>query len=196
MNKAKYAKKQTRKSSRKSRWWIWLIVIILIGGAAGGAYAYKKSAATNNTTTKSVTGSQPAPVKKELPKEGEVSDIKFQVKGVSVAKTYGEKELTKAKASGTFKIIKIAITNNQKSPIDIDSSLFKLKDSQGREFAGSNEAQTASIGDGKESLLLKKINPGVTVEGDLVFDVPADAKELKLIARGGMGGKDIELKVD
>lgn len=105
MNKPRYAKK----SVLKSRWWIWLIVVILAGGAAGfGIYAYNKSATTTPTPTpaKTIQNNQPDANKKELPKEGVVSDVKFQVKGVSASKTYGQNDLTKATASGTFKIIK------------------------------------------------------------------------------------------
>jgi hypothetical protein len=49
---------------------------------------------------------------------------------------------------------------------------------------------------GNMDFFLKQLNPGLTQEGTIVFDVPADAKGLKLKARRGFTGEEITLKVE
>ena len=43
---------------------------------------------------------------------------------------------------------------------------------------------------------LKQLNPGLTQNGKIVFDIPADANGLVLKAHGGMTGDEIKLKVE
>jgi len=172
-----------------------VIAVIAVAANSSGGSKSTTSESTAPSTTKSEPAKQPE-AKKELSNQGEVSSVKFQVTGSSTAPTYGKNQFMTAKASGIFKIVKLTVTNNQKDAITMDGSLFKLIDDKGREFTASTEAQSAAMADNKEGLFLKQINPGLSVSGEVVFDVPPDAKGFKLKARGGMTGKDIELKVD
>ena len=106
----------------------------------------------------------------------------------------GDNEYLRKKASGTFKIVKISLNNNQKDAITVSSGDFKLIDSKSREFSTSTEGETA-VGYDK-TFFLKKVNPGITEEGYIVFDIPKDATGLKLKAKGGMTGDAILLKIE
>jgi hypothetical protein len=53
-----------------------------------------------------------------------------------------------------------------------------------------------SVKDKKESFMFKPLNPGLSLSGYVVFDVPKDAKGFVLQAQGGMMGKKIKLKVE
>lgn len=134
---------------------------------------------------------------KELSKEGVSSDVTIKIGAVETKDTVGN-DYVNEKAQGIFKVVEIALTNNQKDAITIDANSFKLVDDKGREFTYSTEAQTALAMEngGNMDFFLKKLNPGLTQTGKIVFDVPQDATGLTMKARGGMLGKEITLKVE
>lgn len=167
--------------------WVVIAIVALVVIAA------ISSGGDKNSTTSSSSTEQDKPA--VLSNIGVASDVKFAVSGMKSAKSVGSNPYAKAKASGIFKVVTISVTNNQKDAITMDGSLFKLIDDKEREFNVSNEAITALMTDDKDPLFLKEINPGITVKGTVVFDVPKDAKGFKLVAQGGMTGDDVELKV-
>ncbi|WHY95010.1 DUF4352 domain-containing protein [Neobacillus cucumis] len=171
-----------------------LIVISIIASTGGGDDSAKPA---STTTTKSSA----SPAKKEAPKplskEGVSSDVKIKVTGLETKQQVGN-EFSNTKAQGIFKIVSVEITNNQKDAITVDANSFKLEDSKGREFTYSTDGQT-DLGIADDSIadfFLKQLNPGLTQKGKIVFDVPSDAKGLKLKATGGMTGEEITLKAE
>lgn len=181
-----------------------LIIIGGIGSAMGGGG--NKNTATSapvpaQKTASSTSQSKPTDQAKpaELSNEGVSSNVKIVVTSFQSADSVGDNQYDIAKAQGVFKIVKIALTNNQKDAITVDSNSFKLIDDQGREFSDSSEAQTAlmsSSNSDQQNFFLKQINPGITISGEVIFDVPKDAKGFKLKASGGMTGSPIMLKVE
>ncbi|WP_235749538.1 DUF4352 domain-containing protein [Neobacillus bataviensis] len=171
-----------------------LIVISIIASQGGG-----DDSTPANTTAK--TGDNKQEAKKEdkpLSNEGVSSDVTIKVGAVENKQEVGN-EYTKKQAQGVFKVLEVSITNNQKDAITVDANSFKLVDDHGREFTYSSDAQIAyDIGEneGNTDFFLKSLNPGLTLTGKVVFDVPADAKGFLLKARGGMTGKEINLKVE
>ncbi|MFC9777659.1 DUF4352 domain-containing protein [Paenibacillus chitinolyticus] len=171
-----------------------IIVIAIIANMGKDKPATEASTKAGTETKKDA-----APVQQELSKEGVSSDVKIVVDGFESKAEVGDNQFSKAKAQGAFKIVKVTLTNNQKDAITIDGNSFKLIDDQKREFSYSTEAQIAlesSIKDKKDSFFLKKLNPGLSATGYVVFDVPADAKGFVLEASGGFTGKKIKLKVE
>jgi hypothetical protein len=174
-----------------------LIVIIAIASNMGGkdkpAASTTEAASAKTGTASTAPGAAPA----ALQKEGVSSDVKIAVEGFESKDQLGTNQFAIAKAQGVFKVVTVTMTNNQKDAITVDSNSFKLVDDQGREYSASSDAQMAlATSDEKNDLLLKQVNPGLTVKGQVAFDVPADAKGFKLDARGGMLGKKISLKVE
>ncbi|MDR4949653.1 DUF4352 domain-containing protein [Neobacillus cucumis] len=174
-----------------------LIVIGVIANLGGGDDSAKPASTTvksSNTTQKTQTAKK---ADQPLSNEGVSSDVTIKVTGVEAKPEVGN-EFSKEKAQGVFKIVSVAITNNQKDAITLDANSFKLEDAQGREFTYSTNGQTAlSVADDTlADFFLKQLNPGLTQNGKIVFDIPADAKGLVLKARGGMMGDEIKLKVD
>lgn len=87
-----------------------------------------------------------------------------------------EKETT-----GKFIKVYLDITNEDKETKDIFSPRFKIEDSQGRRFDRLSDDMlyiSDYIGFGEQ------LQPGLTVSGAVVFELPKDAKELKLIIAG------------
>lgn len=101
-------------------------------------------------------------------------------------------QYSSSKASGVYEVCYLSIINGDKEPRYADSAMFKIIDDQNRSFAVSTDATTAySITYGsKYDLFLKQANPGVQIDGVLVFDIPKDAKGLKLEVSGGFGSPE------
>jgi hypothetical protein len=195
------------------KWWFWVIVVIVIGAIANGgddegattanAPESKPAVQAESKPTAAPTEApkpteKPAEKPPELSKDGVSSDVKIVVDGIESAAKIGDNMFMIAEAQGIFQIIKVTLTNGQKDAITIDANSFKLVDDQKREFSYSSDAQMAFSASNtkKESFLLTKVNPGLSVTGYIAFDVPKDAKGFVLEARGGMTGKKIQLKVE
>ncbi|WP_442603880.1 DUF4352 domain-containing protein [Paenibacillus sp. KN14-4R] len=191
---------EQKKQSIFKKWWVWLIIVVVVFAVIGsttnkdnGQPAAAKPLSDTKETPKPTP--TPAPV---LTKEGVSSDVKIVIEGLETSQTIGDNQFATAKAQGTFKIVKITLTNNQKDAITIDSNNFKLIDDQSREYGHSTESLLAlqSSKVKKESFFLTKLNPGLSATGYIAYDVPKDAKGFILEATGGMTGKKIKLKVE
>lgn len=86
------------------------------------------------------------------------------------------------KADGVFIIIKLVVQNASKEGGTVATTLMKLIDSAGREFDTSSSGTTALVmsGDDTAELFMGEINPGITKQFTLIFDVPENAKDFKL----------------
>jgi len=172
--------------------------VLIILGIIGSKSSDKTTTTTASSSTAKPTATTEPVKPAELSKEGISSNVTISVKGFESQDTIGDNQFSTAKAQGVFKVVTINIINNQKDAITIDSNSFKLMDDQKREFSDSSEAQMAlmSSSSGDKGFFLKQINPGMSIDGHVVFDVPKDAKGFTLKARGGMTGKEIILKVE
>ena len=75
--------------------------------------------------------------------------------------------------------------------------MLKVIDSQGRKFDYSIEGQTAKgLAQGKVDLFLQQVQPGLSVTGDIVFDLPDDATDLKLLVKGSMFGTEKQISLN
>lgn len=116
--------------------------------------------------------------------------------GVAVLDTLSETSLSSAigrtepNEGAVFIVVKVAVNNEQKDAIMMDSNLFKIL-SDGREYSASSEASLSLMMADKEALFLKQINPGLTVVGAIAFEVPAtvDVANAELQFRGGVTGR-------
>lgn len=75
-------------------------------------------------------------------------------------------------AQGQFVLVHVTVTNIGDAAQMFDSSSQKLFDAQGREHSADS---TAGIYLGDANSFLNDINPGNSIQGVVVFDVPADA---------------------
>ncbi|WP_235846919.1 DUF4352 domain-containing protein [Neobacillus soli] len=92
-----------------------------------------------------------------------------------------------------FLVMTIHVSNNDKQPRYVDKSMFKLHDSQGRSFGPDTKAD--SYINNETAFFLKSINPGISTEAKIVFELPHNAKQLKLEVTSGFGlkGKESQL---
>jgi hypothetical protein len=167
-----------------------IIVIGIVASAAGGS----KSSSSSSPSTPSNSGTaqtqdqtqSPAPTMAKLNQPVQSGDLSFIATQITNAKSLGN-DFMKKDAQGTFKIVTLKISNTGKETKTVDSSMIKLKDGQGRTFERSIDGQTAKgLSQGKVDLFLQQIQPSLSVTGDIVFDIPADATNLKLEVQGGL----------
>jgi hypothetical protein len=80
--------------------------------------------------------------------------------------------------SGAFLWVDVKIKNGKDKAVTADSSAMAVKDDQGREFKAFTDAMSYIPQD--RWLFLEQVNPGMDRAGTVVFELPKDAKGLKL----------------
>ncbi len=166
-----------------------IVVIMVIGGSKGD-----NSSNSPSSTTESKQEEATANFKmNELVTSG---DLAFIVTKMTEAKSLGN-AYTSKDAQGIFKIITIDVENVGKETKMIDSSMIKLKDDQDRTFERSIDGQTAKgLAQGQFDLFLQQVQPGLSVTGEIVFDIPADATGLVLQVKDSIFGKSIDIMLE
>lgn len=162
-------------------------VIIVISALASGGDTLETAEVAS-----SASDSSKEPVEKEEPaeeKEPEESvakiwdtvrggDLEFVIKKVTCGKTKVGSKYANKKAQGQFCFVTLTISNVGKEPSLFFEDNVTLYDDQDREFAADTEASIYHEPDA--TIFLEEINPGNTLKGDVVFDIPDDAKPARL----------------
>lgn len=155
---------------------LWVLILL---GILGSAMKWGNSSSTTSNTSTSTKTQATYKVWDVVP-TGKITYTVSDVKSTStVWSAYSKKQ-----ASGIFKVITITVKNTGKEPLTVDSNLFKLIDDQWREFSSSVEWRTALTMQWEKDFFLTQAQPWLDISGKLVFDVPADAKGLKLQVSG------------
>lgn len=170
-----------------------IILVIIVIGVIG---SMGKSGSNSTTPGQANTASNQLTATKAIAKIGEAvqdGDIAFTAVSVDTAVSLGN-SFTRKDAQGIFTIVTLKIENKGKETKTIDSSMIQLTDSQGRKFDRSIEGQTAKgLAQGKVDLFLQQVQPGLSVTGDIVFDIPKDATSLKLLVKGSLFGSQQQI---
>lgn len=94
-------------------------------------------------------------------------------------------------ASGQFVVVRLSVTNiGDRSQLFSDSSQA-LIDDQGREHS----ADSATIWM-DEGIVFQELNPGITIDGLIAFDIPADANAVALELHDSPFSGGVEVKLD
>lgn len=150
-----------------------IVIIGIIGGAAGGG---KKSDTSNTSDGSGVTKTEDK--KATVAKLNEAAnDGKFQftVKGVECGKTEvvsPDSDALRQKAQGQFCLMTLAIKNIGNEQQYFSQSDQKLLNAESQQYTPDSSATIYN--GGNSQALLAQINPGNSVEGVLVFDIPKD----------------------
>ena len=156
-----------------------IVLILIIAGVAGSS----KSGNSTNSSSSS-NSAQPQTQSAKVGQTVNDGDLAFTVNSVDTAQTIGN-SFTQKTAQGMYYILSVKIQNNGKSTQTINASDFSIVDNQGRKYDYSQDGQTAmEETDGSTSFFLQQIQPSLSVTGKIIFDVPASAAGLKLMAQG------------
>lgn len=150
-----------------------IFVLFAVASAAGGSSSSTSS--SDSSSSKASTKVEKAATPKGPAIGSTAADGKFAfaIWKMNCSKTSVGSDFSKSTAQGHYCILDIAVKNIGKEAQTIFSSNMKLIDSEGREFKTDDMAMMNA---GQTDLWLKEINPGNQVNGQLIFDVPTDAK--------------------
>lgn len=155
-----------------------IVLIIIIAAAGGGSSNDSSDGSSSDNGSNSAAGTSFG-----LQQEAPAGDLIFTANSITKKTTIGSSYSAKTSQSGTYLLVNVTVENNGNETITIDSSLFSLTDSEGREFSHSNEGQTALIMSGSNNFFLKQVQPGLSSTGDVVFEIPTDASGLQLTVK-------------
>lgn len=99
--------------------------------------------------------------------------FEFTVTAVEDGGTEVGGEFLKEQAQGTFRLVHVTVTNIGTEPQTLFDSNQKIIDDQGRSFEPNSTAGLYL--DSNQNVWITPVNPGNTVTGILVFDMPTDA---------------------
>ena len=171
---AKARAKALRPWFKKKRFIVPIALVLLVGisQAAGGG---KSSGGSNTNNTDTNNSAEETPEPKTLGIGDVAVDGKFSFTVSSVKcgiKSVGTKYLGK-KPQGQFCAVVLQVENTGKEPETMFADNQKIFDDQDREFAPDTSAMIY-MKDGGDAWV-KEINPGNTLNGTLLFDLPKDA---------------------
>lgn len=141
-----------------------LLIIIIVAANSGGDK-------TTDKTATSDTGEKAAKVAglNEPARDGK---FEFVVKGIECGKARVGSANFGKDAQGQFCFVSIKVTNIGNEPQSLFGDNQKLFDTQGREFSADS---VASIYVEESKAIYEEINPGNSLEGIIVYDIPKDA---------------------
>ena len=165
-----------------------IVLIIVIVKVAGGGGSSTSSSGSTSGGSSSGSSAQAAGLNQPV-QDGK---FEFTVTGDDCSKnTIGEDPLSKT-AQGTFCVVSVTVTNVGDKAQMLDASSQKAFDAQGREFSADSSA-AMYLGD--SNTFLNQLNPGSTVQGQIVYDVPVGTQLTKLELHDSpfSGGVDVSL---
>jgi hypothetical protein len=171
---------------------ILLISIILLSGCAEVA----KETQTQTTPTSEVSSAgkqdqQPTEKVYSIGEDISVDELTYKVTKAESFKEMGTSMFNK-KTEGKFVKVYLKITNNAKQTQQMFTPRFKIEDNQGRVYERLSD-DMMYIADYLE--LGKQLQPGLAASGAVVFEMPTDSTNLKLIITGDWLSQDIVKKV-
>ncbi|ADB76168.1 DUF4352 domain-containing protein [Geodermatophilus obscurus] len=174
------AEKAYRKASRpffKKKRFILLAVIaliLIIAIAQGG------DDDSGSSSTSSGGGSSSGDIAKAVGLNQAVQDGKFEftVTGVDCSKNTLGADPVSTQAAGVFCLVNVNVANIGDEAQTLDSTSQYGYDAAGKKFSTDTEAAFYLENGG--DTLFEQLNPGTSVDGVLVFDVPAETQLTKL----------------
>lgn len=127
--------------------------------------------------------------------EVEVGAVTYVINGMETSDTVGPSVLEET-AQDTFVVLDIEFTNNGDEAVTVDSSYLQLLydgNTYEADSAASISANQNEDGSIDSPLFQEQVNPGSTVEGQVVFDVTSDVAEadgLQLQMQEGLFGSN------
>lgn len=145
-----------------------LVVLAIIGAALGGGNTNNQTASNNQNN------SDNKPTVAKIGQPARDGKFEFVVKGIECGRAnVGSDFLTKS-AQGQYCLLTVNVKNIGNEKQSLFSSNQKLLDSSNREFSADDQATLYAGPQGSTAAWFNDINPGNSVEGVIVFDVPKD----------------------
>lgn len=192
------AEKAYRKASRpfykKKRFIILaliaLIVIIAIASNTGGSDSSSSSTGGSSSGGDSASGAAQAAGLNTPVRDGK---FEFTVTGMDCSSNTIGNSPVSTTANGVFCIASVNVTNVGKEAQTLDATSQYGYDAQGNKYSTDTEAEFYLPDAG--GALFNQLNPGTSVSGQIVYDVPAGTQLTKLELHDSMfsGGVEVNL---
>lgn len=194
---------QTEGISKKpfyKRVWFWVIAVIVViifagaiggggdeGSASAGSTTSTEAGSTTTSASAETTAAEAPAVSVGIRQPLTVGDLVFTVTEVATTDTldfYGDTK------SGHWLVVNVNVANNSKEAVTIDSSYFKLLESDGTVY--ETDSDSIMYIDSEKSLFLEEINPKLSKDGQLLFAIPVsvDTNALTLQVQTGYFGTE------
>jgi hypothetical protein len=170
-----------------------LIIVFAIAGGGGG------DGGGTQTTTQQPAQDRPAENQPAEPAKAgigdKVRDGKFEfvvTKVQSGMKVIGREPILQEKPQGQFVLVHVNVSNIGDAAQYLSASDQYLFDGQDKRYSADDTAWSAL----ENNPLLEQVNPGNSVKGIIVFDVPKTVKPTKIELHDSAfsGGVTVELK--
>jgi uncharacterized protein DUF4352 len=183
--------------------WAWFIgagVALVValgcaGNSASDSAAGEEPAAAATATSKTTKGAaKPDSGTAGLNQPARDGDFQFTVTGLKCGVNHVGSDLIGQDAQGQYCLVSIQIKNIDKKAHTFSDSEQKAYDAKKVEY--SVDSTAALYANSNSQVLFEQINPGNTVKGKLVFDVPDGTKLTSLELHDSLfsGGVKVNLK--
>lgn len=165
--------------------WRGILYTLFIALITVGCQQQSQTASNQPTVAESQEGQ--VKTSGEIHKPGDkvtVGKLNYTVRSVSMKKEISDGNETKV-SEGPFLILNVMIENLGQEPQLMDVSLFKIKDGQGREFEPMVDVD--QYVNKEKNFFLEDLHPQSSLEGNIIFELPSDASDLKLAVSSGIG---------
>jgi hypothetical protein len=179
------------------RWWFWVLIIIIIIGFASCGGDDENTDTQQQTEKQSETTTKKDETKEEVVSIGQPvksGDFEYVVKNSSETNEIkSDNEFIDSKTTtGKFIVVDYSIKNLDSEARMVDADLFRIK-SGGNEFKPMQDADIMML-IGDANLFLEEVNPQMSRDGKIVFEVPADLTTYDLQVSSGLGWSGGEYK--
>lgn len=175
----------TTTENKKGNWFkrhkvLTVILAVILIGAIGSAMGGDKAAETKSSTADNASQEEKKPdTTAKLNQAARDGKFEFVVKSVECGKeSVGGQYLSKT-AQGQYCLITMSVKNIGDKPQSLFSSNQKLFNDAGQEYSADDTATIYNAPSDSSGTWFSEINPGNTVEGAIVFDVPKDQKVVR-----------------
>jgi hypothetical protein len=164
-----------------------LIVIIVIATSGGDENGSSSSSSDGGSSS---GGSAEAVGLNQAVRDGK---FEFTVTGVDCSKNTLGTDPVSTQATGVFCLVNVSVANIGDQAQTLDSTSQYGYDAAGKKYSTDTEA--AFYLENAGSTLFEQLNPGTSVDGVLIFDVPAGTQLTKLELHDSMlsGGVTVNL---
>jgi hypothetical protein len=122
----------------------------------------------------------------------EVGDFEITITGLETGVTSVGDSFMAESPQGQFVIVRLTVSNTGTSAEYFFDSDQELIDEQDRQHSTSSNSFLMD----EENLWLTEINPGNTVEGALLYDIPADAEPVAIDVESGWFSDPVRIALD
>lgn len=146
------------------------LLLIVLAGAGGSSNQQNTSTSTKDSTKEQKK--EEAPKEISLNQPARDGKFEFVVKGIKCGQPTVGAEFMSKTAQGQYCLLDVAVKNVGNEAQSLFSSNQFLYNASGQKFSADDSATYSAAPNG--SSWYSQINPGNSVEGQIVFDIPKD----------------------